>query len=263
MARTGRNPVGVMKDALLGAKLGGWTGPIGADADHLKTPEDVDDHGGRRLHLLHHRPIRTTSTPTPTTTTRPTLQRTFRPGPRRGRMAPTLSRPVDRRWRPGTTIELDEQAMPPGGRQVRPGDQPRPRPGRSHQDPSASANGQRLRDRAERRRDRAADHPGRALHHRRPMHGSRDEARQPRPPVHRRLREGRRLQGGRRGPGERSLRRPLGDRRTARTLQAEPAFGVGQAVDVPEPGPGHPGAVPRQDGRDELPGSPPGRRPPR
>ncbi len=42
MARTGRNPAGVMKDALLGAARAGWAGKIGADADHLKTPEDVD-----------------------------------------------------------------------------------------------------------------------------------------------------------------------------------------------------------------------------
>ena len=42
MARTGRDPVGVMRDALLGAQTAGWAGKIGADADHLKTPDDVD-----------------------------------------------------------------------------------------------------------------------------------------------------------------------------------------------------------------------------
>jgi len=42
MARTGREPEGVMADALKGAADAGWTGKIGADADHLKTPEDVD-----------------------------------------------------------------------------------------------------------------------------------------------------------------------------------------------------------------------------
>ena len=42
MARTGRNPVGVMQDALNGMRATGWTGPTGADADHLKTTEDVD-----------------------------------------------------------------------------------------------------------------------------------------------------------------------------------------------------------------------------
>jgi hypothetical protein len=31
-----------MDDALSGAKAAGWTGKIGADADHLKTPADVD-----------------------------------------------------------------------------------------------------------------------------------------------------------------------------------------------------------------------------
>lgn len=42
MARTGRNPAGVMQDALSGMRAAGWSGPTGADADHLKTPEDVD-----------------------------------------------------------------------------------------------------------------------------------------------------------------------------------------------------------------------------
>jgi hypothetical protein len=42
MARTGREPAGVMADAMNGAAAAGWTGKIGADADHLKTPEDVD-----------------------------------------------------------------------------------------------------------------------------------------------------------------------------------------------------------------------------
>lgn len=42
MTRTNRTPRQVMDDALNGAKATGWTGKIGADADHLKTPEDVD-----------------------------------------------------------------------------------------------------------------------------------------------------------------------------------------------------------------------------
>jgi hypothetical protein len=42
MARTGRTPRCVMDDALNGMRQSGWTGPTGADADHLKTPEDVD-----------------------------------------------------------------------------------------------------------------------------------------------------------------------------------------------------------------------------
>jgi len=42
MARTNRTPQQVMDDALAGARAAGWTGRIGADADHLKTPEDVD-----------------------------------------------------------------------------------------------------------------------------------------------------------------------------------------------------------------------------
>ncbi len=42
MARTGRSPEGVMRDALDGMRLAGWTGPTGADADHLKTEEDID-----------------------------------------------------------------------------------------------------------------------------------------------------------------------------------------------------------------------------
>ena len=42
MARTSRTAEVVMSDALKGMKDAGWTGPTGADADHLKTPADVD-----------------------------------------------------------------------------------------------------------------------------------------------------------------------------------------------------------------------------
>src|SRR4051812_1334794 len=42
MARTNRTPAQVMNDALDGLRRAGWDGPPGADADHLKTPADVD-----------------------------------------------------------------------------------------------------------------------------------------------------------------------------------------------------------------------------
>lgn len=42
MSRTQRTPQQVMQDALQGARAAGWTGLIGADADHLKSPADVD-----------------------------------------------------------------------------------------------------------------------------------------------------------------------------------------------------------------------------
>ena len=42
MTRTNRDPVGVMRDALAGMQAAGWTGKTGADADHLKTNEDID-----------------------------------------------------------------------------------------------------------------------------------------------------------------------------------------------------------------------------
>src|SRR3954451_4804298 len=42
MTRTGRSAEQVMGDAVNGAKAAGWTGVQGADADHLKTPQDVD-----------------------------------------------------------------------------------------------------------------------------------------------------------------------------------------------------------------------------
>ncbi len=42
MTRTSRTPSQVMGDALRGAEASGWTGIVGADADHLKTPADVD-----------------------------------------------------------------------------------------------------------------------------------------------------------------------------------------------------------------------------
>ena len=42
MTRTARSPQQVMDDASFGVLLAGYTGKQGADADHLKTPEDVD-----------------------------------------------------------------------------------------------------------------------------------------------------------------------------------------------------------------------------
>lgn len=42
MTRTQRTAKGVMADALQGMADAGWTGITGADADHLKTPADVD-----------------------------------------------------------------------------------------------------------------------------------------------------------------------------------------------------------------------------
>ena len=42
MTRTQRTPQNVIDDALSGMNSAGWTGLCGADADHLKTPEDVD-----------------------------------------------------------------------------------------------------------------------------------------------------------------------------------------------------------------------------
>ena len=41
--RTGRTPQQVLDDAMWGLFQEGWRGPWGADADHLKTPADVDD----------------------------------------------------------------------------------------------------------------------------------------------------------------------------------------------------------------------------
>ncbi|WP_435016935.1 tagaturonate epimerase family protein [Tundrisphaera sp. TA3] len=42
MSRTQRTPRQVMDDALLSARHAGWSGRIGADADHLKTDSDAD-----------------------------------------------------------------------------------------------------------------------------------------------------------------------------------------------------------------------------
>lgn len=42
MARTRRSPDDVMSDATWGAFEAGWRAPLGADADHLKTSDDVD-----------------------------------------------------------------------------------------------------------------------------------------------------------------------------------------------------------------------------
>src|SRR5690606_13855967 len=42
MTRTARTPKDVMADAVWGMQHAGYDGPSGADADHLKTPQDVD-----------------------------------------------------------------------------------------------------------------------------------------------------------------------------------------------------------------------------
>jgi hypothetical protein len=42
MGRTGRTPQQVMDDAMWGVFAEGWRAGFGADADHLKTPEDID-----------------------------------------------------------------------------------------------------------------------------------------------------------------------------------------------------------------------------
>lgn len=42
MARTRREPLEVLDDATWGAFEAGWEGPVGADADHLKTTADID-----------------------------------------------------------------------------------------------------------------------------------------------------------------------------------------------------------------------------
>ena len=42
MTRTNRTPAQVMNEAVDAANESGWTGPQGADADHLKTPQDIE-----------------------------------------------------------------------------------------------------------------------------------------------------------------------------------------------------------------------------
>lgn len=42
MNRTGRDPAGVLADATWGAFQAAWRAPVGADADHVKTIEDID-----------------------------------------------------------------------------------------------------------------------------------------------------------------------------------------------------------------------------
>ena len=42
MVRTNRTPEDVLADATWGTFQAGWRGPVGADADHLKTPDDID-----------------------------------------------------------------------------------------------------------------------------------------------------------------------------------------------------------------------------
>ena len=77
-----------------------------------------------------------------------------------------------------------------------------------------------------------------------------------------RLREGCGLQGPPHAAGMFAAR-SCGDRRTAGAVQVESAFGIGQAVDVSRTGSGHARSFPRQDGRHKLPGGAARRGPPR
>lgn len=43
MGRTNHTPIEVLDDATWGTFQAGWRGQVGADADHLKTPEDIDE----------------------------------------------------------------------------------------------------------------------------------------------------------------------------------------------------------------------------
>ena len=56
MTRTKRTPQAVMDDAMNPAE-NGWTDDIGADADHLKVPQDVDVTAAIELQLLHDRSL--------------------------------------------------------------------------------------------------------------------------------------------------------------------------------------------------------------
>ncbi len=55
MTRTNRTPTDVMRDATWGAFEGGWRDRLGADADHLKTPADIDACAAEGFKLLHDR----------------------------------------------------------------------------------------------------------------------------------------------------------------------------------------------------------------
>ena len=179
------------------------------------------------------RPTTSTATPTPTTPTR--SRRSSKPSA------------TTRAWvdaYKGRTIEL------PSGTTIddrRPRRRPRRgqvRPGRQHAVALAQHIARReqearprLRDRAERRRNAAADDAGRAFHRRRPVPARRDEAGEPGAALHRRVREGRRLQG--RPQGVRDVaRRPRRHREEARPVQAQPAQRLGQALDLPRLRPG-------------------------
>ena len=210
MARTGRSPRQVMDDALAGMRQAGWTGPTGADADHLKTPADVDARpppASRSSRST--RP--TTSTPTPTTTTSRRCATKFAAVADEVGWLDALSRPDGPARHRHDRSSCDEPACLRAAVKYGRAINHALRAGRPHR-AGQRARGPRLRDRAERRRDRAADDAGRALHHRRPVPAARDEAGQPGPALHRRLREGRRLQGRRRRPRALAAR-PRRDRR--------------------------------------------------
>ena len=52
-ARTGRTPQQVLDDAQRAVEAAHWDAPWGADADHLKSPDDLPPFVDRWLHILY------------------------------------------------------------------------------------------------------------------------------------------------------------------------------------------------------------------
>ena len=190
MTRTARTPSGVMNDAVGALANAGWEGDFGADADHLKTPADVDatsPPGSPSSRSI--RPTR--STPKPTTIR---SQSSATDSQTSATQIDWFDKYLGKRVRlsTGTTVELDEPAVMRAavkyGRALNRGIELADYIRRVQRSGWA-----RLRDRAQRRRNRAADDARRALHHRRPMPEPRNEAGVARAAVHRHVGKGRRL----------------------------------------------------------------------
>ena len=233
-----------MSDAVDAAVAAGWTEDFGADADHLKTPADVDRTFAVGFCFF-------TIDPSDAVDAKAD---NYPADVLKGRFAEVRGeidwfdkyRGKQVKLATGTTVDARRRGRDAGRREVRPGAQPRHRAGRLH--PQGERSGRpRLRDRALRRRNRPADDARRALHHRRPVPGPRDEAGVARAAVRRHARKGRRLHRRRRGVRE-VAPRPPGDCRAAGPVQAQPALRLRQALDLPAAGPGDRRPVPREDG---------------
>ena len=172
MTRTQRSPEAVMQAAVDALTALDYQQPWSADADHLKTAEDVKSTAAAGFVFFTLDPSDDVDQQADSYDAA-TLAEKFAAA---RELAPWLDEYQGRTVRlPSGPIEFDEPTLPARGRQVRQGDQARHRAGQDRRGGVESGRPS-VRDRAERRRNGPADDAGRALHHRRPVRPRRASA---------------------------------------------------------------------------------------